>query len=257
MVAFKSLAVASLAAFPAVSQAKQIFYNSGNLDGWDNVRHEHNGRVQEVTNIVYGGDSALKMSQKYDENYDGRYHSEVDFNDGYTRGDDRFYGFAFRLQGDWQFEQGYNIAQFIAKRAGSPCGDEWMPSTMIAIRGDQLYTRLVSGNYREPDCTRKIQGFNSLTKITPGVWHTIVFHSKWESDNSGVFKMWFDGKVVLDKSGLPTTLNDDEHFQFRVGLYANAWHDDGTMEGDQPFRQVWYDEIAVGTTYEDVVPKKG
>ena len=39
-----------------------------------------------------------------------------------------------------------------------------------------------------------------------------------------------------------------------MGLYSNGFKDDGYMEGNQPFRQVWYDEISVGTTYKDVDP---
>lgn len=39
-----------------------------------------------------------------------------------------------------------------------------------------------------------------------------------------------------------------------VGGYMNSWHDSGQMEGNQPFRQLWYDEVSVGTTYKDVDP---
>ena len=257
MVALKSLAAASLAVFPAVSLAEQIFYNNGTLDGWDNIGEEHDGTVEEVTDNVFAGESALKMSQTYDEDYDGRYHSEAGYKDGYTRGDERFYGFAFRLADDWEFgDQGYNLAQFIAQRDGAPCDDEWMPSTMISLKGDKLEARIVYGNYREPDCTRDMSKFKQLVSVTPGDWHTVVLQANWESDESGVFKMWFNGDVIVDKSGVATTLNDDENFQFRVGLYANGWHDDGEMEGDQPTREVWYDEVAIGSSYEEVEPKK-
>ena len=48
--------------------------------------------------------------------------------------------------------------------------------------------------------------------------------------------------------------NDDANFQYRVGLYANSWHDDDHMVGNQGFRQMWVDEVVVGTTYSDVEP---
>lgn len=59
--------------------------------------------MQQVTNVVYEGMTALKMAQIYDSSYTGRYHSEVVKNDVYKLGDTGFYGFAFRLQEDWQF----------------------------------------------------------------------------------------------------------------------------------------------------------
>lgn len=245
-----------MALFPWVSQAERLFYNPGTLDGWDYVRHEHNGAVEEVTNVVYEGSTALKMSQRYDASYSGRYHSETDHNDGYQRGDTRFYGFMFRLSDTWEFtSQGYNIAQFIANRPGAGCGgDDWMPSSMIWLKGNQLTSRIVSGEYRQPDCSRNIRQLDNLATVSVGIWHKVILQVTWKSDSTGQYKIWFDGEKVHDSQGVATTVNDDEIYQFRVGLYANSWYDDGYMDGSQSFRQVWYDEIAVGTTFADVDP---
>lgn len=256
MVALKSLLAASLALFPLYSQASRLFYNSGTLSGWDFVRKEHNGNVEQVSNVAYEGSSALKMTQRYDQAYNGRYHSEVDVTDGYQRGDSRFYGFAFRLSDSWEFtSQGYNLAQFIANRPGANCGgDNWMPSSMIWIKGNQLTSRIVSGEYRQPNCGRNIEQLNNLATVSAGAWHKVVLQVRWKSDKTGEYKIWFDGQKVFERSDVATTVNDDELFQFRVGLYANSWYDDGHMEGSQGFRQVWYDEIAIGTTFADVDP---
>lgn len=258
MVALKSLLVASLALFPAASLAERLFHNAGVRDsGWDFVREEHQGTVEQVTNVFYEGGTALKMTQRYDPNYNGRYHSEVDHNDGYKRGDTRFYGFMFRLSDTWEFtDQGYNIAQFIANRVGAGCGgDDWMPSAMIWLKGNKLTSRIVSGEYRQPNCGRDIDQLDDLATVTPGAWHKVIVQATWKSDATGEYKIWFDGDKVFDRGSVATTVNDDEVYQFRVGLYANSWYDDeGGMTGNQPFRQIWYDEIAVGTTFADVDP---
>ncbi|KAF7562252.1 hypothetical protein G7046_g1895 [Stylonectria norvegica] len=258
MVAVKSLVAASLALLPYTIQATRTFYNSGTLDGWDFVRHEHSGTVTEVSNVAYKGTTALKMTQTYDSSgsYSGRYHSEVDHDQGYKRGDELFYGFTFRLSDSWQFQdQSYNLAQFIADRPGAGCGDDdWMPSSMLWIQGNQLTSRIVSGQYRQPDCGRIFKTLNNLAAVSAGVWHKVIIQAKWESDNTGYYKIWFDGVKVAQEYNLATTLNDDSVFQFRVGLYANSWHDDKKMLGTQPFRQVWYDEVAVGTEFKDVDP---
>ncbi|KAK2007642.1 endo-beta-1,4-Glucuronan lyase from fungus Trichoderma Reesei [Colletotrichum eremochloae] len=256
----KSLLAAALAVLvPASVHAAFPFSNPGTLSGpdaWDYVRREHNGNVEQVTNVVYKGATALKMTQTYDPAYDNRYHSEVDVNDGYRRGQERFYGFAFRLSDAWQYQpQSYNIAQFIADRPGAGCGDDdWMPSSMLWIEGDQLFSRVVAGQYRRPDCGRTITKYANLTTVSRGEWHRVVIQARWRSDGAGFYKIWFDGEKVLEKYDLSTTVNDDSAFQFRVGLYANGWHDDGQMLGDQAFRQVWFDEIAVGSTFKEVDP---
>jgi hypothetical protein len=51
-------------------------------------------------------------------------------------------------------------------------------------------------------------------------------------------------------------LDDGREFDFRVGLYANGWHDDGKMLGSQPFRQVWFDEIGIGSEFADADPDR-
>ncbi|KAM0258270.1 hypothetical protein ACHAQJ_003912 [Trichoderma viride] len=256
MVAIKAVFAAALALLPAAN-ATRSFYNDGHLAGWDFVRHEAQGTVSEVSNVVYKGTSALKMTQNYlGSSYSGRYHSEVDHNRGYQRGEEQFYGFMFRLSEDWESSsQSYNIAQFIANRPGAGCGgDDWMPSTMIWIQNNQLYTRYVNGHYRQPNCGRNIVTRGNLAPVSPGNWHKVILQINWKSDNTGYFKVWFDGVKVHEEFNIATTVDDDSLFQFRVGLYANSWFDDGTMKGNQKFRQIWYDEVAVGTTFADVDP---
>jgi hypothetical protein len=248
--------VAGFGLFPLFTTGTRLFHNPGTLSGWDTVFQEHDGTVQQVTNVVYEGPSALKMTQTYDSSYNGRYHSEVIRNQGYTRGDELFYGFVFRLSETWQFQpQSYNIAQFIANRPGAGCGgDDWMPSSMLWIQGNQLMSRIVSGQYRQPDCSRTITPLSNLGTISAGQWHKIVIQARWKSDNTGFYKIWLDQVKVLERFDVATTVNDDSVFQFRAGLYANSWFDDGHMTGTQPFRQIWFDEISIGTTFADVDP---
>ncbi|CAG7918000.1 unnamed protein product [Penicillium olsonii] len=245
---FRTLSAAALLALSLTASATQIFQNTGTTSGWDSTNKEHSGIVQQVTNVAYKGSTALKMTQVYDSSYSGRYHSEVVKNNVYKRGDTGYYGFTFRLQENWQFSpaQSYNIAQFIADFGDTGC-DDYMPSSMIWIVGDQLYTRVKQGNI----CAQKTQTFPKLATISAGEWHKIEIQATWKSDGTGVYKIWLDGKNVLDKSGLATTIDDDRAFQFRVGLYANGWHDDNGMKGTQGTRQIWYDQIAAGSAFAD------
>ncbi|KAJ5139361.1 Polysaccharide lyase [Penicillium bovifimosum] len=238
----------TLLALSLTAQAAD-FYNSGTTDGWDSMNKENKGTVDQVTNVVYKGPTALKMTQTYDSSYSGRYHSEVVKNDAYKRGDTGAYGFSFRLSEDWETSpaQSYNIAQFIADFGDTGC-DDYMPGTMVWLEGDQLYSRVKQGSI----CEQKTESFDNLGSVSTGEWHRVEIEANWESDESGSFKLSLDGKNVLDKQGIATTIDDDRAFQFRVGLYANGWHDDGGMQGSQGTREIWYDEIAMGATLGDV-----
>ncbi|KAE8393765.1 polysaccharide lyase [Aspergillus alliaceus] len=255
----------------AVAQATQIFSNSGTTSGWDWINIEHYGTVEQVTDIVYKGTTALKMTQVYDQAYTdhyrdeedqsdnlvkpGRYHAEAVKNEVYKLDDEGFYGFAFRLNDAWQFSpvQSYNIAQFMGEFPNTDCEYfHWIPSNMIYLFGDQLYVRHRTGSV----CAPKTTIFSNVATVNAGEWHKVVIQAKWRADGTGYYRLWFDGVSVLEEKDVDTTIDDDRAFQFRVGIYANGWHDDGGMKGTQGTRQVWYDEIAVGTTFADAEPDR-
>jgi hypothetical protein len=224
------------------------------MKGWSNINQENKGIVQQVSNIVYEGDSAIKCTQIYDPSYHGRYHSDIRKDGSYKKDDTGFYGFAFRLQDNWDFDgnQSYNIAQFIADFSDSGC-DDWMPTSMIWLQGDQLYTRVKHGTVC-PKTAQQIEVFPNLARVSAGQWHRVIVQTSWKSDNSGFYKLWFNDVKVLERFGIPTTIDSDRAFGFSVGLYANAWYDEGYMEGNQGTRQVWFDEIAEGTLFADADP---
>jgi hypothetical protein len=240
--------------FSLTAHGTQTFRNTGTKSGWDSYSIEHLGTVDQVTNVFYESPTAIKVTQTYDPNYHQRYHSEVVHNNGYKKGDTGFYGFAFRLEQGWQFaQQSYNLAQFIADfRDYNNACDDWIPTTMVWILGDQLYTRVKTW---DDICHQHIREFPSLGPVSAGVWHKIVIQANWKDDGTGFYKMWFDGQRVVAEFDISTTLTDPREFQFHVGLYANGWFDNQTnMSPGQTVRQVWFDEIAMGTTFADVDP---
>lgn len=242
------------AASPAIVHATQLFGNHGTISGWSEsyIDAGCGGTIDQVTNVVKEGSTALKFTHTHNPNYHGLYHSEVHAYNGYSKGQTRFYGFWFRLSENWEFtpNEGYNIAQFIANFPGT-C-DEWMPSTMVWINGNQLWTRRKHGSVC-PSSSQQIENINTGATVTAGVWHKIVIQARWESDNNGYFKLWYDGQQVVNQPNVPTTIQEDAAFQFRVGLYANGWSN-GNYKGNQPFRQIWFDEIGFGTTFADADP---
>lgn len=247
----KSILSVVVLAFGLIAEASQSFSNTGTLSGWNAQTLENKGSIEEVTNVFYKGPTALKMTQVYDPNWKGRFHSEKGKTAVYKRGDQGFYGFAFRLQDNWQFSpaQGYNIAQFIADFTNTGC-DDWMPSSMVWLVGNQLHTRLKYGSI----CAQQTRTFSNIATVSAGAWHRITIQANWQSDSTGFYKLWFDGVKVVEVYNVATTISDGRAFDFKVGIYANGWHDDGGMKGTQGTRQIWYDQISVGTTFADADP---
>lgn len=256
--------------------AKEEFVNHGNTKGWDILRVDNNtkGFIKDSTSVSYAGGTALKFGQEYlGTSYKGRYHSEAQYKNGYKRDEEKYYGFAFRLQSDWEFDpQNYNIAQFIAHfediNDGECAGAS--PTTMIWINGNTLWTRTKHGQLLQgetcppkddesncslgPNC-QVTENFKLMDGIKAGVWNRLTIRVKWKSDATGEFQAWLNGTEVANRKKIKTTLLDDHReFKFDVGLYANSWHDDKEMKGTQKKRTLWIDEVGIGSTYADADP---
>jgi len=147
-------------------------------------------------------------------------------NDAARLGDHGFYGFAFQLDKNWEFDDTWiTISQFITsfKDWGCPYKKEWTPSTMIWIRNHQIYTRVRYGDV----CHNDDEKVFKVGKVMAGTWHTIVIGAVWRSrqTNDGFFQAWFDGKLIVNEHNIPTMCDIDSRFyQFRVGIYPD-WFD--------------------------------
>ena len=219
----------------------------------DNLKHlfitlqDNLGSVKEVSNEAYKGTTSIRCIQIYDASYDGDYQSEVVKNGVYSRGDEGFYGFAFRLQPTWEFtSQSYILAQF---RANFGC-TKLVPTSRIWLVGNQLYSRVNTGS----PCSATATVFPNLATVSADDWHRVVIHASWKSGATGFYKVWFDGEKVLDVSNIATTVADDTPLNFRIGLNAISWTNDGGLVGTQSTRKVWIDQIGAGSTYEDAGP---
>ena len=123
-----------------------------------------------------------------------------------------YYGFAFMLDKDWVFDNHmYTISQFITSFKDWDCGSyhrQSSPTTMTFINGSELFTRVRYGDI----CLAETYKVLKVGTVVPGQWHTFVLGARWEKDKKGFFQVWFDGKEVLNKNHLATTLNIDHRY---------------------------------------------
>ena len=232
--------------------ASVVFENSGTSTGWSQLYVENQGSVTSVSSPAYAGTTSMRCRQIYTSGYGGRYHSEgrQEGSAGQQRGNDEYYGFAWYLPSNWQFvDQKYNVQQFIANFTELGCSGG-QPTTQMKLRNRLLDVRLAWGD----PCARELAYYTVAPSVTPGVWHRVVMHGRWRSDNTGAFQAWYDGSQTVNLSNLPTIPPTDKNYTFVVGLYADGWHDDGTMVGTQSTRDMFFDNIRVATTYGETDP---
>lgn len=87
------------------------------------------------------------------------------------------------------------------------------------------------------------------TKYTPGKWHDLVYHFKfdWRTSNNPFYRVWVDGVQVVNDSGI-NCYNDTRGPRFHIGIYSQAKN--GLV--------VYFDEIRIGdanSSYAEVAPK--
>ena len=85
-----------------------------------------------------------------------------------------------------------------------------------------------------------------------GKWHDIVVNVKWSSDDDGFFRIWADGKLRADITGLANVLNNEAEIYFKYGLYRLNLGKFPGMTRKIPTQIVYFDEVRKGKTREDV-----
>lgn len=123
--------------------------------------------------------------------------------------------------------------------------------SVMWVQGTELRTRRKGGNM----CSADYEEY-SVGTIEPGVWYKVTIQASWQSDATGFYRVWLNGTKMVEDCDIVTTYLDassNGHFQFSVGLYANSWHDQGKLVGSGD-RQLWIDEVGVGTTFADADP---
>jgi len=77
-------------------------------------------------------------------------------------------------------------------------------------------------------------------------WHDFRVHTKWSTASNGFFKLWRNGKLLIDRKG--KTVSTKHEILFRFGIYRSFF--------DKPKSSikhiVYYDELVRGSSCEDV-----
>ncbi len=87
-----------------------------------------------------------------------------------------------------------------------------------------------------------------------GKWTDILIHVNWSPGQDGFYKIWADGKIVMDRAG-PTMYEKKNKAYVKIGIYRNAVNRLWSMGRDGGTTVVYYDNINTGETMESVLGK--
>ncbi|HTB79913.1 MAG TPA: chitobiase/beta-hexosaminidase C-terminal domain-containing protein [Opitutaceae bacterium] len=215
------------------------FQNNGTKEGWPNYPQtpEAKGTITDVTTPTYHSTSAIEFTQTFQNNYTGRYHSEVDIEGAQQTNQDRYYGMTFFLPAGWQYATDQvNVQQW----AGTG------PWIIFRIDGPDiiiLFDHLPDGFFDEP---------HIFQNVPNGVWVRVVTHIR-SSTSGGIWECWINGNHVYSHTGNLDAPGNGGAIRWSTGCYVSGWYQKSSPQGPS-FRLVYGTHYRVATTYDLAEP---
>jgi hypothetical protein len=206
------------------------FQNAGTTSGWDHVYTQKQGTLTQVSSPVYRGTSALRMTQSYLSSDGLNYHAEVVERYTARTDEDRYFGQAIMLPGDWVWHN-----QNVTFQQWAP-DDNSGPWLLMFVQND----RLMAGG----------RGFSvkDFGPIPRGNWVRIVTRIK--QSTSGIFEVWVDGVKRGSVTGDLTVSGGS--IRWSSGIYCTRW--DTEPPAGQSSLTIFHDHLRVATTYSAADP---
>ncbi len=218
------------------------FENSSYLTGWTNNQHCCNYSVQQTTEQIKAGSSALRLEvRSTDPQTSSSIRSEI------TRSSDplnvdRWYGFSMYLK-DWVNDPaGEHVFQWHPDNSsGSSALSLWTSGGRFTIVTNNTGTS--SGNV-----------YNDIGPVLSNQWVDFVIRIRWSTSNTGLLQVWRNGTLVVNKIDVKTAAITNS---FKLGINKYGW---GIQTSTTTQRILYFDEVRIGNenaTYDDVAPGSG
>jgi len=236
--------------FATALQAKVvqvIDFETGDLSTTFEEKQGKEGSVKNTTEHARVGNHSVKtVMTKRDK--------RMEINNKYKRGTVggvNWYGWSVRFAEDFPTDGRFDIfSQFHDFHKKLPeWGKDGKAPTCFLHRKGKLQLDL---KYQTGTETTEHKSY-PLGDIVKGEWIDFVVHVKWTHEDDGFFKVWRDGKLVVNHQG--STYMDYPAKQgpyFKAGNYKGASNWPGTSP-----RVIYIDEFRMGNgeaSYEDVNP---
>jgi ribosomal protein L14 len=218
------------------------FEGSSYLAGWTNNQHCCNYSVQQSTEQLKAGSSALRLEvRSSDPQTSSSIRSEITRSSDPLNAD-RWYGFSMYLK-DW---------------ANDPAGEhvfQWHPDNSSGSSALSLWTSggrftIVTNNTG----TSSGNVYNDIGPVLSNQWVDFVIRIRWSTATTGLLQVWRNGTLVVNKENVKTAAITNS---FKLGINKYGW---GIQTSTTTQRILFFDEVRIGNenaTYNDVAPGSG
>ncbi len=247
-------------------------FESNSIPGFWHTQFARPGSGVIVTDITRNGNYALKLNVKHGDyavQHDaihGKSRAELSLREEYADEypmDDRpiFYGWSMYLPEDYYFDQGithdgFNILGQWYHRSDLANGETWedwlnahggkgMPPSFQVRYEEQADGTTGLGLVWKP-YPDTIAELIASKEINLGEWNDIIFEIKWSTDNDGYVKGWINGESFTNGKIHGRNMYNPTPKNLKLGLYRGP----NVLSENN----VYYDEIRIGGSYEEVDP---
>lgn len=179
----------------------------------------------------------------------------------FTRNTVYWFGFNVYVPANWTFDRlDWTDIIFETQPYPDACdttaaGLDNYRSPDLAYEIDSLYERWI-GRGDTRSCTND----NTYTKyytgdscfyqanVTVGSWTKWVVRVKYDYNATGELKVWRNGVVVVDRTGLRLGSNDTKGSYPSIGMYKWPWKPGSGYPGSVTFRRIWMDHVRIGNS---------
>jgi hypothetical protein len=154
-------------------------------------------------------------------------------------GDELFVSVWLYLSADWPIQgSSSNWSWYEIVNPFFSGGPSYVPYTAIHIRQDPNF-RLTT-NYVDLTHTEHMLDSNPDFPVPRGRWFQVQYYVL-RSTTNGVLKVWFDGRLVTDRSGIQTKGSTEEYFTTPAKIYYNT---DSRLSSFK----IWVDDLQIYST---------
>lgn len=136
---------------------------------------------------------------------------------------------------------------------------QWHTNNPTSGHSPVLGMRIIKGNWTVTRSATDAADVESVGAVSPGEWTDWVYQVRWRPDNSGLIRIWMNGKQVYQRTNVQSGWDGEaEQPYLLVGRYTSSWKQSSSSDPNGTSHESWHDSLricqGVKCAYADVAP---
>ena len=231
-------------------------FENGTISGFHYLVVDTAQNTQVVNYPVRKGKYALKNTLKPEDYVYNGYRTELAIYNCAKYKSDVFYGFSFWVDTNYQ-DTSYNL---ICQWQDLPYyiqGEVWEPSPKLQGSPPPIALIYVNETLElkmndSPSTNTKTFLVGKPLTTEKGKWYDLVAHIYWNDDNTAYQEVWINGKPITPFNGI-----DNKYYKRNLYNRAGNYFKFGQYRGKEKpahTNSIYFDEVKIGSTYNEVAP---